>query len=601
MASLTAPPYDPHAEVARRLDAHREAAAAARRADERLGRARVVAFLLAAGVSIAAAAGTWSWGWILLPLAAFAGLVAVHGRSRSRRLQAERRARLYESAIARMEDRWAGQGSPGEAFRPASHVYADDLDLFGEGSLFQLLSTARTRVGQARLARWMLEGAGPAAVRRRQAAVEALRGRLDLREDVALAGDEVRSALDRHAAEAWAAEAPRLAGRAYPRAVGVLGLLTTAACAGWALASWPFLPFGALAVFQFLFVLPVGRRVNAVLADADRPAQDLSLIARLLERFEAEAFEEGLLGELAGRLDGGGARPSRRIRRLVRLMDFVEARRNQIFLPLSWLLALGTQLAYGIEAWRARYGRDLVRWMDVLAELEALLALSAYAYEHPTDPFPEVVEDGVFVARELGHPLLPTAENVRNDVHLEGGAVQCLLVSGSNMSGKSTLLRSVGVATVMALMGCPVRAGTLRIGRLALGASIRIQDSLQGGASRFYAEIRRLKEIVDLARDAPPALFLLDEMLGGTNSHDRLLGADAVIHTLLDRHALGLVSTHDLALAGIAERDARAANVHFEDRLEDGRMVFDYRLQGGVVRHSNAVALMQAVGLDVRA
>ena len=203
-------------------------------------------------------------------------------------------------------------------------------------------------------------------------------------------------------------------------------------------------------------------------------------------------------------------------------------------------------------------------------------------------------------AAGLGHPLLADADNVRNDVDLRAGGVQALLVSGSNMSGKSTLLRSVGVAAVLGRAGCSVRARSLTLGPLAIGASIRVHDSLQSGASRFYAEIRRLKDIVDVAKATPPALFLLDEMLGGTNSHDRGIGADAVVHTLLDAGALGLVSTHDLALTRIPARDARIVNVHFEDRLVDGRMHFDYALRPGVVEHSNAIALMRAVGLEVR-
>ena len=285
-------------------------------------------------------------------------------------------------------------------------------------------------------------------------------------------------------------------------------------------------------------------------------------------------------------------------------MDFVEARRNQIFLPLSWLLGLGTQLAFAIERWRAEYGEALVGWVDTLGTLEAVVALSGYAYEHPEDPFPDVLDEGaVFDSVGLGHPLLPAATNVRNDVSLvapsTGEPPQALLVSGSNMSGKSTLLRSVGINVVLALAGAPVRATRLRVSRLRVGASIRVNDSLREGESRFYAEIARLRRIVDLARDAGPALFLLDEMLGGTNSHDRRIGAEAVIASLLDTGAVGLVTTHDLALAAIAERRPSMENVHFEDRMEDGRMRFDYRMRPGVVTRSNAIELMRAVGLEV--
>jgi DNA mismatch repair ATPase MutS len=193
---------------------------------------------------------------------------------------------------------------------------------------------------------------------------------------------------------------------------------------------------------------------------------------------------------------------------------------------------------------------------------------------------------------------------VANDLALGGGAPPLVIVSGSNMSGKSTLLRTVGVNVVLALAGAPVRARSLRVGALSVGATLRIQDSLQAGESRFYAEISRIRSILARAEETPaggiPVLFLLDEVLAGTNSHDRAIGAEAILRGLLERRAIGLVTTHDLALAEIAARLAPAAeNVHFEDRLVDGRMVFDYRMRPGVVRRSNALELMRSIGLDV--
>jgi DNA mismatch repair ATPase MutS len=206
----------------------------------------------------------------------------------------------------------------------------------------------------------------------------------------------------------------------------------------------------------------------------------------------------------------------------------------------------------------------------------------------------------LFDADELGHPLIAESVSVRNDVHLGGTGAHVLMVSGSNMSGKSTLLRTVGVNVVLALAGAPVRAARMRVSRLALGTSLHVEDSLQEGHSRFYAEILRIRSVVDLARGEIPALFLLDEILGGTNSHDRRIGAEAIVRVLAQAGAIGLVTTHDLALTEVVSSlGAPAANVHFEDRLEGGRMIFDYRMRPGVVEHSNALALMRAVGLDV--
>jgi DNA mismatch repair ATPase MutS len=279
---------------------------------------------------------------------------------------------------------------------------------------------------------------------------------------------------------------------------------------------------------------------------------------------------------------------------------------NVFFLLLSLPFLWGTHVAWAIEAWRRANGGRIRRWLVAVGEFEALASLSAYRYEHPHDPFPTVVADGrggrdaaLFDGTGLGHPLLPAAQMVRNDVSL-AGATQLLVVSGSNMSGKSTLLRTVGVNAVLALAGAPVRAASLHISPLAVGATLRIQDSLQEGRSRFYAEITRIRELADLAAGPVPLLFLLDELLHGTNSHDRLIGASGILRGLIDRGAIGLVTTHDLALTAVAEQlTPRAVNVHFEDWLDQGEMRFDYRMKPGPVTRSNAIALMQAVGLDV--
>jgi DNA mismatch repair ATPase MutS len=258
------------------------------------------------------------------------------------------------------------------------------------------------------------------------------------------------------------------------------------------------------------------------------------------------------------------------------------------------------QLAFAIESWRRAHGGEIARWLDAVGEIEALAALASHAYEHPADPFPEIRDEGpLFAATGLGHPLIPERDVVPNDVHLDRTR-QVLVVSGSNMSGKSTLLRTVGVNTVLALAGGTVRARHLALSPLMVGATIGIHDSLKAGVSRFYAEITRLKQLTVLARDPLPVLFLLDELLHGTNSHDRKIGAEAIVRSFVARGAIGLVTTHDLALAHVAAALApRADNVHFEDHLEHGRMVFDYRMRPGVVEKSNALALMRAVGLEV--
>jgi hypothetical protein len=430
--------------------------------------------------------------------------------------------------------------------------------------------------------------------------VAELRPRLDLREELALQGEDVRAGVHPAALEAWGSEPALHGAQTWRLIAGTLGALAALALVGWVLGGIGPLPLACTLALETLVALRFRGHVRHALAAAEQPARDLALLAELLERLEAEHFETPRLVALRAALDTQGRPASHEIARLRRLIELADARRNQLFAPLAAMLLWGVQFGLAIEVWRQRCGRRLVEWLEAVGEIEALSALAGHAFEHPEDPFPEILDRGpVFLGEALGHVLLPPDRCVRNDVRL-GERERVLVVSGSNMSGKSTLLRTVGTNAVLALAGAPVRAGRLILSPLAVGASIRVNDSLQGGESRFYAEIKRLRQVADLARDEAHPLFLLDEILHGTNSHDRQIGAAAVVRGLVERGAIGLVTTHDLALARIADDlSPRAANVHFEDHLEDGHIAFDYRIRPGVVEKSNALALMREVGLDV--
>ncbi len=541
--------------------------------------------------------------WVALPALAFVALVIAHDRILRREERAIRIRRFYEDGIARLEHRWAGLGNPGDVYRDPNHPYAEDLDLFGAGSLFELLATTRTATGSHRLAQWLLEAADANIIRRRQAAVAELRPRLDLRLRMALAGDEAGSALQQEALEAWAA-APAAP---LPRSIFYLALAATSLSL-MGIALWIFSgsgpgPLVAALALQSALALALRKRVAPVLAAAETPVQSLARTASLLGCIESEKFEAALLTELRAELETTGRPPSGELEALRNLVDRRDARANQFFAPIAALLMWGTHAALALEKWRARCGPRLSIWIEAAGEIEALCALSSFAYEHPDDPFPEIVEDeATFEGTALGHPLLPPDRCVQNDLQLSSGSKypQGLVMSGSNMSGKSTMLRTVGCNTVLALAGAPVRATELRISPLRIAASIRIVDSLQEGQSHFMAEITRLRQVVDISRGKPPALFLLDEILHGTNSHDRRIGAEAVIKGLIEHGALGIVTTHDLALTEIVPKsDGKLRNVHFEDHLESGVMHFDYALRDGIVEKSNALALMRSIGLDV--
>jgi hypothetical protein len=571
---------------------------------ERLvGNARLAVFFLGVAVAAAAFGGNYlSPWWLVVPVAGFVVLLFVHESVTRAWFRAGRAVSFYERALARLEDRWRGTGQPGDRFRDENHPYAADLDLFGVGSLFELLCTAKTRTGEDTLAAWLRAPAGAEEVRARQAAVAELRPRLDLREDLALLGADVPEGVDFGAVARWGAEPPALVS-VWPRLLALaLGVIALGTLAGWGLEGWPPLSIFVLAVLgELLFAWRMMGRVGTVLKTVEGRARDLALLASVLARLEREDFQSPRLRELRAALDaGGGLRPSQAIARLSSLVDVLNWRRNQLFAPFAYLFLWGTQVAYAIENWRRRSGAAIAHWLEAVGQFEALCALAGYAWENASDPFPEILDGpACYDGEELGHPLIPRSRCVTNDLHL-CGELRVLVVSGSNMSGKSTFLRTVGVNAVLALAGAPVRAKHLRLTPLAVGATLRIEDSLQAGRSRFQAELLRVRQVVDLTRGPLPLLFLFDEIFHGTNSHDRRLGAEAVVRGLVKAGALGLVTTHDLSLTHVVEHlGPKAANVHFEDRLENGVMTFDYRMRPGVVRHSNALALMRAVGLEV--
>lgn len=538
--------------------------------------------------------------WLLAPGIPLTILFLLHPRM-SRALQrAQRLTAHYDRGLARLQNRWAGGGSQGEKLRDPQHIYADDLDLFGRGSLFELLSTARTATGERTLAGWLLAPGKIATVRARQEAVGELSTRLDLREDLDVLGEDIRAALDDRQLAIWGSRPPVRFAPWAPWLAFLLGLVAAVAGIAWLAGYASLRPFFYVAVVEIVFVMFVRKQIEEVTASVNTPARELRLISLLLERIERESFSSPALETLRLRLQGRpGSHATQEIRRLERLVEWKEWAHNQIFgviaAPLLWV----PQFAMAIERWRQSCGPHIADWVAAVGEFEALISLATFTYEHPDATFPELLEDSEarYEADALTHPLIAQHEAIPNDVSL-GGGTRLWIVSGSNMSGKSTLLRAVGVSVAMAWAGAPVTARRLSLTHLQIGAALRANDSLADHRSRFYAEILRLKQIVDAAGES--LLFLLDELLSGTNSHDRRIGAEALIRGLLDRGAIGLATTHDLALAEIAQDlGDLARNVHFVDQFEQGSIKWDYRLRPGVVRRGNALELMRAVGLEV--
>ena len=592
----------PSEEYAARLADREARIAALQRAAQRFGTAR----LSLAGIAIVMGWMAWyaQWftaRWIVLPVAAFAVLVIAHSRLRRRLVRARRQAQFYRRAVARIEDRWAGTGMRGHPCDDAQHVYAADLDLFGEGSLFELLCAARTASGEQTLAEWLLAPAGAAEILRRHECIDELRERLDLRERLAVVGEDEATLVKPQRLLAWAKSANALgSGWIHALAVGLPAALLGAAL--WGLSSGAWSPALVILVIEAALLYRLRAAIAPVLdgAAGSYDSDGLSTFAQLLSEIERERFTSAPMRSLHAQLDASGASASAAIGQLAWVSAFAEARESLIvrwFLNVPLLYPL--QAALLAERWRRQHAADLPCWIETSGRIEALVSLAQYGFEHPEHPYPEFVsETRSFEAHGLGHPLLPSSRCVRNDVQLSARA-PVLLVSGSNMSGKSTLLRAVGLNVVLAMAGAPVCAQALRLAPLALGASIRVNDSLREGQSRFSAELTRLRQIVALAERGSALLFLIDELLQGTNSSDRRIGAEGLLRTLIGLGAIGIATTHDLALTELPALAGQVRNVHFRETMREGQMHFDYTLRQGVVTTSNGLELMRAMGLRV--
>jgi hypothetical protein len=603
-------PFDTYTERAARFAALRDAEAARW--------SRVANLRLVAALAAFAAAGIGLWRgapallWLAAALAAaFLALVAYHNRLRARR---DRLAALHDLSVeglARLRRDWDALPLRQPAAVPADNAAATDLDLLGPRSLQHLLGTARSPAGLATLQSWLLAPAPPTTVARRQAAVAELAPALDLRDDVAVLAAQAGESQQRYERfAAWARGEPWLIRRPALLWLARISAALLVAGAAAQLAGLTPLPLWALFLpLNIILTAVTARRTEETLAQLHDRGELLAAYAQVFERLAAAPAATEELRRLQAALGADEARADRRLRRLSGIAAAAELSRSLLYPLLQFGLLWSFHVVALAEGWRRESGPRLQSWLDALGEWEALAALAALAHDNPEWRFPTLAPAAApaLAARGLAHPLLPPERAVPNDVAI-GPPGSFLLITGSNMSGKSTLLRAIGLAATLAQAGGPVCAAELRLPPLALATSMRVQDSLAQGVSYFMAELRRLKAIVDMAEAAaggggPQVLYLLDEILHGTNSAERLVAARHVIAHLVALGAIGAVSTHDLALANGTDLAAQARLAHFSEHFAAGphgpEMRFDYRLRPGLAQTTNALKLMAIVGLPV--
>jgi hypothetical protein len=585
----------------------------------RISTLRLLSFLGAfAALTVRGFVGA-AWGTFALILFAvlallFFGLVLYQRvvRERLRRLQAQ--VALNREGPLRLARDWEALPPVRRSDAPAGHGYAADLDVAGHGSLLHLLGTTATVPGRATLTAWLLSPASPEVVRDRQGAVAELASRADFRDDLAVEGrlmvEDRPEAL--RALLAWASEESWLLLRAGTLLAALLLPLPTLSLAAYdflvpGVPAWWAFPLAA----QLLLVRAHRRRIHADFRRVASGESGIRGYAPLLARIEREEPEAPLLQSLVTLLAAGEAPDPAHVQlaRLVRLVDLAEARHSWLHPILDLLFHWDIHVHRALERWRVRWGADLTKWLDAMGEVDALCALATLLNDHPDWCLPHFHSTSILRGRALGHPLLPSGRCVRNDIEV-GPPGTFLLVTGSNMSGKSTLLRAIGANVALAQAGGPVCASELHLPAVTLWTSMRVVDSLKDGVSQFMVELQRLRQVVEAAKApdserTPPLLYLLDEVLQGTNSSERRVVARTVLRHLVAEGTLGVVSTHDLTLADASDLRERARAVHFRETVggpEEGAppLTFDYRLRPGLVPATNAVRLMEMIGMELR-
>lgn len=544
-------------------------------------------------------------GGSLLLFAGYVALAVVHSHVLRDEEHARVRLTLNRRGLARLDGQWHDFPDQGLHLLPEDHLYASDLDVLGKGSLFQRLDETGTKAGEATLARWLLAPTAEATtLRARQACVRELSGLIDFRQalisEAKMAG---KDKADPARFIAWAGAPSALAGIRWAFAVAhVLPPLTIAAGllaanglpTGWA--------FGLGLALQILIVVATRKPIAALWEAITLSERGFVRFEETFRAIDAQTFATPALVALQRGLQDGPMTVSARLQRFTRLMGFAELKRSGQLHPVINALTLWDLLVlFRLDRWRELHGRGVGSWFDALAQLEALSSFATWAFERPADVFPELEDGGATLrATGLGHPLLEAP--VRNDVELAGPG-SALVITGSNMSGKTTLMRAMGLNTVMALAGLPVCATSMRVGHVQVMTSMRLKDSLERGVSYFYAEVQRLKRLLGTAQGHPGrCLFLLDELFMGTNTRERQIASRALMLLLLDAGAFGAVATHDLSICELAdERPGRVRNVHFRDLEQHGEMVFDYLLRPGVVETTNALEVLRRAGVPIDA
>lgn len=571
----------------------------------RISLLRVLLFVAGfAGLILFYRSGTWA---VVLTVCCtflpFFILVKVHNRLYFRKEQLETQLKLNQDELKGLEGDYS-VFDEGREFIDAGHPYSYDLDLFGRKSLFQALGRTCTHIGKQTLATWMQHHlTEKTAIETRQESIRDMSRRMEFREAFRVTGSINRGAYsDEEEISRWS-QTPsvlqhlwwvKLCLWAVPGinilllALGLLHILSL---------SWFGMMFTVFVILSFGLI----QRVTLIQESYGKKLKTLNRYARLITLAKGETWQAPALRELTDKLDIDGHSPAEALTQLSKELDRLDLRNNQLlYVILEGSMFFQLHQIVRIERWKARYGKYLMGWLEAVGELDALCSLGTFAYNHPAYTYPVIAaEPFCFLARNMGHPLMPEAQCVKNDATIPSRPY-FLIITGANMAGKSTYLRTIGVNYLLACMGCPVCCESLTLYPAQLITSLRTTDSLSDNESYFFAELKRLKRIIDLLNKGQELFIILDEILKGTNSADKQKGSLDLIRQFMRLKADGIIATHDLLLGTLADQFPEyIRNYCFEADIKDNELTFSYRLREGVAQNMNACFLMRKMGITI--
>lgn len=526
-------------------------------------------------------------------------LVKAHNRLKYRHQHLKFLSKINRDEISRINGK-LDQFDEGLEFIDHDHPYHIDLDIFGRNSLFQLLDHTTTYTGRSTLAGWISQKTSSDEIINRQKAVQELRNNIDWLQEFQATGMHTRSKTDTEAFFEWLDEKNQVYPGLFPRIIRYVGPFLFFVLTGWVLFSGLSLGLILLGFVFHGFILlryfPQIKHVHERTSGAIRALQSFEALIGFIEKRE---FHTEKLRTVRHIFMTGGHSASRVIGNLKMILQNLDNRYNMMYHVFNFIFLLDLHFALAAEKWKRKQPEEIRNWFKAVGEMESLTSLAAFSAINPEYCFPEIRPGTHYISLiNAGHPLIPYSKRVNNDFSLNDRG-KVALITGSNMAGKSTFLRTVGINAVLAMAGSPVCAKKMEVSLSQVFTGMRSQDNLEENMSSFYAELDRIRQLLDIMETNDPVLYFLDELLKGTNSHDRHLGAVSLVHQLSGKNAMGLISTHDLELARETSKATWVKNYSFESSIEGDEIYFDYKLHEGISKTLNASKLMEKMGIKL--